>query len=363
MKIAHVQVKPLLSGAQQISYEILSSLSDEQHQLYIICSEFDENSHDFIEKFSAINVEIITISSLKRELGLHDFKLIFDLYRVFRKHKFDIVHTNSTKPGIFARIAARLANIKKIIHTVHGIAFHKEVNFFVRFAYYLVENFSTLFGHYNLSVNKFYKKYYPLVKTETIYNGCDYKNLFPIKRQKKTKIHFAFLGRLDIQKNPLEFIEAIYLLSRKTDISLCRFTIAGDGELKESCENMIKKYNLQDTIKMYGWVYDKNEFLNTVDVLCQPSLWEAFGLVFCEAAYFKIPAIAKKIEGIPEVVLDEQTGLLYVGGAEILMHKILFLINNPERIESLGDSAYEYVTTKFTLENMVSEYKNCYFRK
>ena len=160
MKKAHVQVKPILSGAQQISYDILSSLNGQDHELYIICSEFDENSHEFIEKFSAINVEIITISSLKRELGLHDFKLGFDLYRVFKKHKFDIVHTNSTKPGIFARIAARLANIKKIIHTVHGIAFHKEVNFFARSIYCFLENFSTLFGHYNLSVNEFYKKYY-----------------------------------------------------------------------------------------------------------------------------------------------------------------------------------------------------------
>ena len=83
MKIAHVQVKPILSGAQQISYDILSSLKDEGHQLYIICSEFDENSDDFIKKFGAINVEIITIPSLKRELGVHDFKVVFDLYDIF----------------------------------------------------------------------------------------------------------------------------------------------------------------------------------------------------------------------------------------------------------------------------------------
>ncbi|MFW1736284.1 MULTISPECIES: glycosyltransferase family 4 protein [unclassified Acinetobacter] len=363
MKIAHVQVKPILSGAQQISYDILSSLKGEGHQLYIICSEFDENSDDFIKKFGAIDVEIITIGSLKRELGVHDFKVMFDLYDIFKKHKFDIIHTNSTKPGIFARIAARLANTKKIIHTVHGIAFHKEVNFFVRLAYYFAENLSTLFGHYNLSVNKFYKKYYPLVKTETVYNGCDYRGLSPLSKKNNDKIHFAFLGRLDIQKNPLEFIEAIYLLSHKIDISLYRFTIAGDGELKQPCENMIKKYGLEDSINMYGWVYDKSKFLNTIDVLCQPSLWEAFGLVFCEAAYFKIPAIAKKVEGIPEVVLDNKTGLLYDDGAEFLMQKMLFLINNSDIIKDLGNCAYEHVTTNFTIENMTSEYKKYYFRK
>lgn len=363
MKIAHVQVKPILSGAQQISYDILSSLNAQEHDLYIICSEFDENSYEFIEKFRAINVEIITVPTLKRELGFHDFKVIFDLYAIFKVHQFDIVHTNSTKPGIFARIAARLANIKKIIHTVHGIAFHKEINFFIRVVYYLVENFSTLFGHHNLSVNEFYKKYYPLVKTETVYNGCDYRNLFPMKKEEQAKIHFAFLGRLDIQKNPLEFIEAIYLLSSEIDISSCKFTVAGDGELKKTCESMIKKYNLQGTINMYGWVYDKSKFLNTVDVLCQPSSWEAFGLVFCEAAYFKIPAISKKIEGIPEVVIDDKTGLLYTGGAAFLMQKMLLLIKNPEKIENLGHHAYEHVTTKFSLESMVLKYEEYYFDK
>lgn len=362
MKIAHVQVKPILSGAQQISYDILSSLNTGEHQLYIICSDFDKNSGDFIKKFKDINVEIITVSSLKRELGLHDLKVGLDLYSIFKKYQFDIVHTNSTKPGIVARIAARLANVKKIIHTVHGIAFHKEINFFIRLAYYLAENISTLFGHYNLSVNKFYKKYYPLVRTDTIYNGYNYDKLYFLPK-KDDRIHFAFLGRLDRQKNPLEFIEAVYLLSQQIDISLYKFTIGGDGELKENCHRMIEHYGLQKSIKMYGWVYDKSEFLNSIDVLCQPSLWEAFGLVFCEAGYFKIPAVAKKVEGIPEVVVDNKTGLLYSGGAENLMYKLLYLIDNPNKISELGSCAYDYVTNQFTIDNMVSNYKEYYFRK
>ncbi len=364
MKIAHVQVKPIMSGAQQISYEILSSLALEGHDLYLICADFGDESIDFVDKFNELGVSILTVSSLKRELGFHDFKVITDLYKIFKKYNFDVVHTNSTKPGIFARIAAKLAGTKKIIHTVHGIAFHNNVNPFVRLAYYLLENFSTLFGHYNLSVNKYYRKFYPFVETRTIYNGCDFSKLKPSFQKKiNEKIHFAFLGRLDTQKNPLEFIKAIYLLSKEVDINQFKFTIAGDGELRSDCEDLLKKYKLNNDVIMYGWVYDKNIFLNTVDVLCQPSLWEAFGLVFCEAGFFKIPSIAKSVEGIPEVVLDNQSGLLYSGNAVELKEKMLFCIENPALIHEYGEKAYEYVTREFTVDRMVDEYKMIYFQK
>ncbi|ENV06883.1 MULTISPECIES: glycosyltransferase family 4 protein [Acinetobacter] len=364
MKIAHVQVKPIMSGAQQISYEILSSLALEGHDLYVICADFTGESDDFINKFNELGVSIITVSSLKRELGFHDFIVISDLYKIFKKYNFDVIHTNSTKPGIFARIAAKLAGTKKIIHTVHGIAFHNNVNPFIRLAYYLFENFATLFGDYNLSVNKHYRKFYPLVETITIYNGCDFSKLKPLITKKiNEKIHFAFFGRLDIQKNPLEFIEAIYLLSKEVDISRFQFTIAGDGELRKDCEDLLKKYKLESNVIMYGWVCDKSSFLNTVDILCQPSLWEAFGLVFCEAAFFKIPSIAKNVEGIPEVVLDNESGLLYSGNAIELKEKMLFCINNRDLVYEYGEKAYSYVTREFTVDRMVSDYRTIYFQK
>ncbi|WP_407235593.1 glycosyltransferase [Escherichia coli] len=53
-----------------------------------------------------------------------------------------MVHTNSTKPGVIARIAAKFAGVRKIVHTVHGIAFHAEMNTFKRLFYWLVEYFS-----------------------------------------------------------------------------------------------------------------------------------------------------------------------------------------------------------------------------
>jgi len=364
VKIAHVQVIPKLSGVQQITLDILSGLSSTEGPIekIVICGDLIDN--DFVEIFKKQNISVIPINSMKRSIGFHDIKCFFELYKLFKNNSYDIVHTNSTKPGIIARIAARCAGVKKIVHTVHGIAFHAHTNIVIRSIYYILENIATLFGDVNITVNKNYTKYYPFVKSKVIYNGVDFSNLNPINKTNNKGIHFSFLGRLDEQKNPLEFIEAanIVLKEYRGDLRL-RFSLAGDGDLRQDCQSLIEKLGLTDNLKMLGWITNKDDFFNDVDVLCQPSKWEAFGLVFVEAAYFSIPSIATKVEGIPEVVLDGQTGFLYSKGAEQLAECMLKYIESPDMLAITGNNAKEYVTKKFNIETMIKKYSQVYFDK
>lgn len=368
MKIAHVQVIPKLSGVQQITLDILSGLDKNYNETnqtlekIVICGELIDN--DFSEIFVSEGVKVISIPSLKRNIGLHDLKCFFELYKLFKRNQYDIVHTNSTKPGIIARIAAKCAGIRRVIHTVHGIAFHAHTSIVTRVIYYVLENIATLFGDVNVTVNKKYIKYYPFVKSKVIYNGVDFSKLMPAKNGIGNEIHFAFLGRLDEQKNPLEFIKAASIvLSRYRGQIKPKFTLAGDGELREQCCQMIATLNLQDEIFTPGWIKDKNKFFNEVDVLCQPSKWEAFGLVFVEAAYFGIPSIATNVEGIPEVVLNSETGILYKEGAEALAEGMLTYLNNSHMVMEHGSKAKKYVTENFSKERMISEYSSIYFMK
>ncbi len=366
MKIAHVQVVPQLSGAQQVSLDILSSLNSDKNELYMICGELQDFSSDFVEKFNEIGVTTIEIPELKRYIGKHDISAFKKLYDIFKNYNFDIVHTNSTKPAILARIAARLAGCKKIIHTVHGIAFHKHIPFLKRIIFYFAELSSLYFGHYNITVNSFYKKFYPLSNTKTIYNGVDFSK-FKISKSSSDlnkSLNFAFFARLDDQKNPTEFIKAVHLLKLEGILDSnpdVRFTLAGNGELQSDCLSLIKSLKLESTIDVVGWIYDKNEFLNSVDVICQPSKWEAFGLNFVEAAFFKIPAISTKVEGIPEVVLDRETGLLYSGGSKELKDCIVTFINNRDLISKFGEKARLRALKEFNKQKMIEEYHKIYF--
>ena len=363
MKIVHVQVIPKMSGVQQISLDIFDGLKDEKVQKFVICGENDNQNEidQFIERFNACGVEVIIIPSMRRNIGFHDYTCFKELYKVFKKHKFDVVHTNSTKPGITARIAARFAGIRNIVHTVHGIAFHQEEGFGKRCFYYLIENFAALFGHQNITVNKFYTSYYPLVKSKVIYNGVDFSKFSPVPKPKREKVHFAFFARLDEQKNPLEFIKAVKIVRDNANFGhLARFTLAGNGELYDECKALITQLQLDDIIEMPGWIKDKDLFLNDVDVLCQPSKWEAFGLVFVEAAYFSIPSVARAVEGVPEVVLDGHSGKLYTGDEKQLAQAMLTFLETPSLISECGANAKSYACKMFDKERMVKEYSDIY---
>ncbi|WP_413494612.1 glycosyltransferase family 4 protein [Morganella psychrotolerans] len=363
--IAHVQVIPKLSGAQLFSFEILkNTLADRK---YIICSSSEivdnKQKEDFIRQFNSIDVEIIWVKHLKRSIGLHDILVFPELYHIFKKYNFDIIHTNSTKPGFVARITARLAGIKKIIHTVHGIAFHKHTSFITRLLFYIIEIISLQFGHYNVTVNKFYLKYYkffPWKKSISIYNGIDFTKLQNNQIHSRSEIvKLLFVGRLDKQKDPLTLIKAFYLCKKKhNEISL---NIVGDGDLFDDCVNLVNALGLNDSVVMYGWSGSTSEFYNNSDIFISPSIFEAFGFTLTEAAYYKLPIIATNVEGIPEVVIDEKMGFLTEPkDINRISDKIIYLIENPEIAVNMGEYGHTYVTKNFPIEKMINQYNALY---
>lgn len=361
LKIAHVVVTSELAGAQQVSLDILSSIQDENIKKYIICGAINENSKDFISAFERINVKIISVPSLKREIGTSDIAAFKDLYKIFKHYNFDIVHTNSTKPAIVARISAKLAGAKNIIHTIHGIAFHNKTPLLARLFYWAAEYFSALFGNQNVSVNVFYKKYYPFINTPVIHNGVNFKKLQYNKNENKGYINFSFMARLDNQKNPIEFLSAVKSFLRNySGVHKIKFTLGGDGPLMNKCLEYIEHNGLKDKIEVKGWVRDKSEFYSNVDVLCQPSDWEAFGLVFIEAAYFKIPSIAKNVEGVPEVIESNITGFTYDADHNDMCKLMLRYANNPDLIKKHGEAAKTNAHKKFDIEIMTTKYKKLY---
>lgn len=376
IKIVHVQVIPKLSGAQLFSLSLLSSLSSELYDKYIIFSEDEDvtvqQKEEVVTRFSAAGVKIIWLKSLRRSIGVHDVKCLLELVSIFKKHCFDIVHTNSTKPGIIARIAARVAGIKKIIHTVHGIAYHDNIPLLKRVFFYLIEVISTPFGHYNICVNKFYLKYYrwlPFVRSMTIYNGLDFLSLsaksgisVPERNYDFTQreVKLLFVGRLDEQKDPLTLLQAFKLLSTSRERRF-KLSMVGDGELMEACKQYCIENNLIDDVTIHGWVSQPQSLYATSDIFVCPSIYEAFGFTFVEAAYYGLPIVATNVEGIPEVVIDNYMGhLVQSKSPEQLAFAILNIANNQKVYQVFAQNAHNSVVSRFSIENMIAGYKKIY---
>lgn len=370
-KILHIQVLPKLSGVQTISLEIFKGLSNLEYEKWILFSDKTDQGdiHQCIEEFEKVGVKVIFSSNLKRNIGLKDIPATYEIYKLCRREKFDIVHTHSTKPGIIGRIGAWFAKVPLVIHTVHGIAFHEYVKFPVWQFYWLCEMFSSIFCDKIILVNKYYGKFFKRFakKTLTIYNGLDFKK-FPLQSDEnlltrnEIPIKILYTGRLDNQKDPLSLLAAAKIVCEKHSSAL--FTIVGDGEKYQECLDFINENSLSSKIKLVGWQTDVAKYYQTHNIFAMSSIYESFGLIFLEAGYYNLPVVATNVEGIPEVVIDNETGFLCDPRDSVsLANNILKLIENKSLRNQMGVVGHNYVLTNFTSDRMVSEYDLIYKQK
>jgi glycosyltransferase involved in cell wall biosynthesis len=145
--------------------------------------------------------------------------------------------------------------------------------------------------------------------TTTIYNG--YKiSLFVKNRQQKDNFTFGILSRLSIEKNIAESLKMFKKFNDEVEKNSL-LIIAGEGEEKANLEIITKEYNLEEKVKFVGWIKDKAEFFNQIDVFLQPCLVEAFGITILEAFNYQTPVIAHNSCGPKEIIKNDYNGYLF----------------------------------------------------
>lgn len=362
-KILHVQILSMLSGVQNSSLYILQNLDLDKYEPWLVCApNHTGRDTSLISEAEKAGVKVVTLSSLKREVGFHDFTALCEIFKLCRKEKFDIVHTMTSKGGFLGRIAAKLAGCKKVVHTVQGVAFHKYEKPHKRVLYYLMEIIAGLFGDYVVSVNKYYKRSFWFISSKrfkVIYNAFNPENLIKKIPRNDDILKLIFVGRLDIAKSPLDFLAAMLILKqRQLPIEA---TVIGDGFYYDEMKNYLDNNELNDTVKLLGWQDDVGKQLASHDIFCLTSIFEAFGIVFCEAGYTGLPSVATNVEGIPEVVKDGFTGLLVPPrNPEKFADAVQHLHENRDLLLQFGKNAEQRVNENFTIEIMVNKYQELY---
>lgn len=363
-KILHIQVLPKLSGVQKISLEIFKYLPNDEYEKWILFSDnIDVGDKELCKKeFEKSGAKVIFSSFIRREICKHDIAATKFIYNLCKKEKFDIVHTHSTKPGIIGRIAATIAGVPQVIHTVHGLSFHKFVKLPKWQFYWACEMFASFFCHKIIMVNKFYGKYFRLFgdnKVSTIYNGIDFCSMPDIENTCSENCKILFVGRLDEQKDPMTILRVANNIVKFYPKII--FTLVGDGEYMEDCKRYISDNKLKQNIYLEGWQSNVSKYYASHDIFFAPSIFESFGLMFVEAGYYKLPIVATNVEGIPEVVKDGECGFLSNPRDELAMtNNIIRLIENKNLREQMGLQSYNRAVNMFSSTIMANKYKEEY---
>jgi glycosyltransferase involved in cell wall biosynthesis len=164
----------------------------------------------------------------------------------------------------------------------------------------------------------------------------------------------VFAGRLEPQKDPLAAIEVLNQARALTSRAL-ELWILGDGSLRDDVERLAKAYSID--VKFFGWVASVASYLKTADCLLLTSQWETFGIVNLEAMLLEKPVVSFATEGVPEVVLDGETGLLApLDDREMLSKHLARLANDPAYCVRLGQAGKKRAISDFTSEVMARQH-------
>ena len=246
---------------------------------------------------------------------------IYKLYKYLKTEKPDIVQTFVLKPNLYGRIASLLAKVPVIISTELTLKNQGPT---------LLSRIRDLFIH---PVNSLLNRYSDLILCSSAAIAEQWRNERIAPRVKVLNPHFntgklselpdapcasqqekhdewviGTVGRLSEEKRHVDLINAFRLVCETYPKS--RLLIVGEGYMRETLERHTAELRLSDKVTFAG--FDKNVFkhLKKMDVFALPSRTEGFGIAILEAMAAGLPVVATRVGGIPEIVVDNETGLL-----------------------------------------------------
>jgi N-acetyl-alpha-D-glucosaminyl L-malate synthase BshA len=139
--------------------------------------------------------------------------------------------------------------------------------------------------------------------------------------------------------------------------------LVGDGPEHERIRGLVRAAGLDEWVQFLGERTDLPSVLRGADLFLLPSETESFGLAALEAMSCGVPVIASRVGGVPEVVIDGETGLLAPVGdvAAMAAHVVRLLADAPLRAR-LGAAGRRRAETAFPLEATVGRYEALYRR-
>lgn len=318
--------------------------------------------------FHIDDTNIIAIKTASRRKKIETFlKGLWSFIFFCMRDSLKIVHIQLSEGGSIIRSLilthiARIFNVKVILHSHGGMFYEQYKNKNLLLKYLIKNTFNK--AEKILVLTKGWKEIWEEIvnadKIEVIPNGTKVENNFTKKYLFGNKLNLLFLGNISDFKGVYDLIDAIKILKKNEKIDFI-LRIAGGGEI-EKCREYIKQRDLNDNIKILGWIEgeEKEKLLIMSDVLVLPSHFESFGIAAIEAMAHKLPVICCDTGFTKEVIIPGKTGFVAKtsNSSDIAMKIKLF--NDTKMLKSCGDRAYEHVTTNYRIDMVMSKLRKVY---
>jgi glycosyltransferase involved in cell wall biosynthesis len=302
---------------------------------------------------------------LVNRVSYKSFIFLKDMLKIFIKFKPQIIHSHYIVPSIIINVFAKLFRVPTILHG-RG----QDVNYY---PYNSIKSKILLLiaGRLNnkiITVGKAMKNTCLRFKIKenkvrVIYNGLDFNFFNPkekIKFSKNRQLELLNVGRYHPRKGQHHLIEACKKLK---DINInFHLNLIGEGILRPTLTELIKKFELEDYVDLLGAVSHNSlpNYMKKADIFVFPSVTEGLPNVILEAMSMKLVLVLTKIGGNLELAQNRGSILVDINNPQQLFDAILHYYNNPKEIETGGEINRKFIINNFNWDDHGKELNNLY---
>jgi glycosyltransferase involved in cell wall biosynthesis len=296
------------------------------------------------------------VVALGRPAGLRP-GIVLQLAGLFRRGHVDVVHTHDNRPLLYGAPAARLARVPCVVHTKHyGDVAHitRRQSRVAALASRLTDRFVCVSQD---SARRALAQGVPARRVLALWNGIDLTRFD--YRGPAPDGPVVAVARLSLEKDIETLLRAIALAA--PDAPTLRLEVAGNGPCLPALQSLAAELALGERVRFLGEVHDVPALLARASLFVLSSRTEGVSLTLLEAMARGLPVVATRVGGNPEVVAEDETGLLVPPrDPAALAAALLHLLRDPDAGRRMGRAGRRRVEEHFEIRRMVAGYEALY---
>lgn len=361
INILHLTTSSQIGGAETLVIDISENINPKQFNIFVCALEKDGN---LLEKVNHSATQTKHLNSKH----LLDFMAALRLYRFIKENKIQLIQIHGLRANLIGRVIGRLAGTQKIISTIHGIDTWR------KWYHTFLDRLTGIWVDKFISVSESGKEIFvrrekfPASKIVTIHNGIDLSlfnrvrfNTSKLKKELglENNIIIGEVANIRSMKGHVDVIEAIpAVIEHYPNV---KFLFVGRDDSKGKIPQLAQNKIGGDFVLFLGYQENIPELLSIFDIFILPSHSEGLPLSILEAMAMELPVIATNVGGIPEIIVNGETGILIEPHRpDKLAQALLELLANPQQRHNWGEMGRKRVEEEFSLNKMIQNVEELY---
>lgn len=379
IKVAHLITRLIIGGAQENTLSsVLDLMKRPGYDVSLITGPGLGPEGSLEDTARDLRVPMIVLPLLRRNINpVYDLIAFFQLVCLFRKHRFDVVHTHSSKAGILGRLAAFVARTPVVVHTIHGLPFHPYEKPWRNAVYIFLEKWCAKVSDTIVTVSD-------TMRDKALHEGIGSKSLYKTIYSgmdidafaRAPQMRDAMRKKLGIKPDDLVIgkIARLFYLKGHDFVVDCaaeiikkvpatKFLFIGEGILREQLMQAITDQGIAAHFIFTGLVPPETipDYISSMDILVHASLREGLARALPQALAAGVPVVALDIDSAHEVVIPGQTGFLVPpGDRQGFIEATVKLLSEHELRTRMGKSGNQLVVPKFSTRVMCDQLEHLY---